>query len=94
MKQIKSIQEKIGFTGAEIDGIKGIKTESAIMGYNSRAKNGGENLEITANMTPEQIKEIQTKLGFTGSLIDGKVGIRTQSALIGYNSNKNNDTIT
>lgn len=63
------------------------------MGYNSRAKNGGENLEITENMTPEQIKEIQTKLGFLGNLVDGIVGARTRAALMAYNHNTNKETI-
>lgn len=93
IQKIKSIQEKIGFTGADIDGIVWKKTESAIMGYNSRAKNGGENLEITENMTPDQIKEIQTKLGFLGNLVDGIVGARTRAALMAYNHNTNKETI-
>jgi hypothetical protein len=91
--EVRELQKRLGFTGSNVDGDFGAKTLTALqaqkkvsqitlaafattntsaLNFNLILKKGSKGLEV---------KELQKRLGFTGSNVDGDFGTKTESAL-------------
>jgi len=91
--EVRELQKRLGFTGSNVDGDFGTNTLTALqkqkgvsqitlaafattnlstLNFNLMLKKGSKGLEV---------KELQKRLGFTGSNVDGDFGTKTESAL-------------
>ena len=91
--EVRELQKRLGFTGTNIDGDFGGQTEQALLAQKkvsqitlaafatTNISTLNFNLMLKKGSKGFEVKELQKRLGFTGTNVDGDFGSKTESAL-------------
>ena len=80
---VKALQVELGFTGKDVDGIYGPKTNTAVKNNNLRNGSKGDLVKV--------LQGLLVCNGYAGAYVDGSFGSGTQSAVIAYQRKKGLD---